>query len=579
MTAKASNLPTGRRMYQDQNGVPLVGGQVFFYVPGTTTPSVVYQDDQMTIPQSNPVTLDAIGSCVAFGVGEFREYVLDTVGNLISDSVIVGTTPLTITEAMRSVLEAATPADAEALLTAGQMETFTNLTINPGDQTLHVAPTANPPDTLSSFNVQGTAVSKDSREFLVNLGLDSAIGQGGAGANDKVTLYVGATGENGTSDLWTLNTCLTMQPGSGSYDALGYELDFNNFNTDRGASGNLAQDFTSPVATGLTVSGAGAFTSTSAVSLVSTTPTSGNPQWGRGLTTAGGYKFCGIQEWSVSPVGIQFDGGYSTAAINMTSVYGNAGAVAGTAMFLKNDQQISWQSANTLNVASLFLDANNNFYVGLGSAPNAVGGVFMGGQTVPQTPGFDLGGPSNNWGNAYVTDVRLPNAHVVSWANNPADNGGVAALVYDTVVNTNDRLVGSGCNLVFMGGPTAPVTANFDLGTSANPWGNVWSTNGIVTPSDLKLKQDINPLPPNMLDTMMQIEPIEFSWRSDDTGQTHYGWNAEEVQHTLGVACEERDGTKYIRKDELVPVLWKAVQELAAEVQRLRTAIHPTSVV
>jgi microcystin-dependent protein len=45
----------------DQNGVPLIGGQLFFFVTGTSTPLSTYADVNLTIPNPNPIVLDSNG--------------------------------------------------------------------------------------------------------------------------------------------------------------------------------------------------------------------------------------------------------------------------------------------------------------------------------------------------------------------------------------------------------------------------------------------------------------------------------------------------------------------------------------
>lgn len=58
---------TGTRYYTpnpyepDQNGVPLAGGQLFFYETGSSTPQATYQDAALTIANTNPVIADANG--------------------------------------------------------------------------------------------------------------------------------------------------------------------------------------------------------------------------------------------------------------------------------------------------------------------------------------------------------------------------------------------------------------------------------------------------------------------------------------------------------------------------------------
>ena len=43
------------------DGTPLVGGKLYSYVSGTTTPRATYTDSALSVPHSNPITLDARG--------------------------------------------------------------------------------------------------------------------------------------------------------------------------------------------------------------------------------------------------------------------------------------------------------------------------------------------------------------------------------------------------------------------------------------------------------------------------------------------------------------------------------------
>lgn len=80
-------LPNGMQQFTDNNGAPLVGGLVYFYTPGTTTPKTTWQDSAETIPNANPVTLDAAGRALLYGSGSYRQQVFDISGNLIWDAV------------------------------------------------------------------------------------------------------------------------------------------------------------------------------------------------------------------------------------------------------------------------------------------------------------------------------------------------------------------------------------------------------------------------------------------------------------------------------------------------------------
>ena len=147
-----------------------------------------------------------------------------------------------------------------------------------------VKPIGNEPITFTSFSLHGKTSRDSQREFLVDLGMISDMGSKSnppvTPFHDKVTLYASVVARNGTGDVWAINPLVTQSPSSGTYNAQGIELDFNNNNAHRGdedAGAGLAE----PVSYGLAVTGAGSFRSTSAFLV------SGNRNmWNRGITFA-----------------------------------------------------------------------------------------------------------------------------------------------------------------------------------------------------------------------------------------------------------------------------------------------------
>lgn len=83
--AFALPLNEARCVFVDANGAPLVGGTVAFYEPGTLTPADTWQDYDKQILNSNPITLDALGSAPIWGSGRYRQILKDSLGNLIWD--------------------------------------------------------------------------------------------------------------------------------------------------------------------------------------------------------------------------------------------------------------------------------------------------------------------------------------------------------------------------------------------------------------------------------------------------------------------------------------------------------------
>lgn len=87
----ASILPQGYTQYLDSNGKPLSAGKVYNYIPSTTTFKTTWQDAAETIPNTNPVTLDAAGRAKILGDGSYRQIVKDRNGVTIWDAVTSST--------------------------------------------------------------------------------------------------------------------------------------------------------------------------------------------------------------------------------------------------------------------------------------------------------------------------------------------------------------------------------------------------------------------------------------------------------------------------------------------------------
>lgn len=87
----ASILPPGYTQYLDSNGKPLSAGKVYNYVPNTTTLKTTWQDAAETIPNANPVILDAGGRAKILGDGSYRQIVKDRNNNTIWDAVTSST--------------------------------------------------------------------------------------------------------------------------------------------------------------------------------------------------------------------------------------------------------------------------------------------------------------------------------------------------------------------------------------------------------------------------------------------------------------------------------------------------------
>lgn len=71
--------------YEDSNGKPLNGGQLFTYDAGTLTLRATYQDSAGAIPNTNPIVLNERGEAVVYGSGNYRMILKNSAGATIWD--------------------------------------------------------------------------------------------------------------------------------------------------------------------------------------------------------------------------------------------------------------------------------------------------------------------------------------------------------------------------------------------------------------------------------------------------------------------------------------------------------------
>jgi hypothetical protein len=72
----AALSPTPKMQFFDANGVPLVGGKLYTYAAGTTTPLATYTDSTGQTANANPVIADSRGEMSVWLGGLFYKFVL-----------------------------------------------------------------------------------------------------------------------------------------------------------------------------------------------------------------------------------------------------------------------------------------------------------------------------------------------------------------------------------------------------------------------------------------------------------------------------------------------------------------------
>lgn len=73
----ATLMPEGKQSFSNSSGAPLVGGKLYTYDAGTSTPRPTYQDAAGVTPNANPIILDARGEATVFWNGVYKVILKD----------------------------------------------------------------------------------------------------------------------------------------------------------------------------------------------------------------------------------------------------------------------------------------------------------------------------------------------------------------------------------------------------------------------------------------------------------------------------------------------------------------------
>lgn len=157
-------------------------------------------------------------------------------------------------------------------------------------------------------------------------------------------------------------------------------------------------------------------------------------------------------------------------------------------------------------------------------------------------------------GNDFVIGNTSPNKEIIFFT--------------DGLASANQRLR-INANGVYPGADNA-----YTLGNISNRWTEIWSANGVVQTSDLRLKSNIRDLPYGLKE-LMQLRAVAYSWNNNPQSEK-IGLIAQEVQQVIpevvtGDAKQEMLGMNYA---ELVPLLINAIKDLKKEVEDLKKLVE-----
>jgi hypothetical protein len=450
--------------------------------------------------------------------------------------------------------------------------------------TRFVAPTGNPAvSTTHGLNVQGVAVRASGREFMGCFGLSSAVGDKTANTatfNDKVALYSGSVANAGSGNVWSMNSVTTLNTGCDNVAGQGHELDFNNLSNDK------SDDFANP-AYGMSITGASSFGCTAGLFL-----SEFNPRWSRGILFGpNSVGTVGIEDRSASPTLIRSLGTH----VNGID-FANAN-FSGSAIALKAGVVGTLGWTNGLQGVNDYVDSNLNRTVGGGSL-----GVYTGGNILSslRDNGVSLGTAALRFASIFAVNGTIQTSDVSQKANiQPLPQ--VLALVNDINPIRFNWSVGGNKTVRVKKTQTVhetrPVTvervehvmvddklvARTVTDTIQEPVFDEVPVhdedgNPIVDHHKADLHSPERHVPRIHLVPRMVSKEVEVDEDQPVEGKrTHWGFSATEIRDAFekhehgdfGGYVLTEEGGHALRPDQLIPILWKGLQEADDKINAL----------
>lgn len=138
-----------------------------------------------------------------------------------------------------------------------------------------------------------------------------------------------------------------------------------------------------------------------------------------------------------------------------------------------------------------------------------------------------------------------------------------------------------------------PDTTNqVSLGNANKQYKNIYGqniyVNGTAVSSDERIKDDIRPLDDRYDDFFKLLKPCGFKFKDGDSGRTHTGFIAQEVEQAaaeagldgkdIAVVVKDESDRYYLRYEEIIAVQTKVIQDLMAKVETLEARINKLEV-
>lgn len=541
-------------------------------------------------------------SALQLWVGKENNAITSAVDSLNTE--INSATGLIITNGTLDVSNGDTLTTAGLVLTGtGTAYTLTGLSNNmTGNPSVYqTSLIANPIASYSGVSWKYTTTYGDVTEIGLCIQTQSSTGLGSSVSNsgDKVGIYSAIQINAGGGNGWAINPLIYLASGANPYGGSQVcEFDFANYSGySYGDSGVLSGG---PICGGVQITGLGSGKVGYALGMFGNTPGTA-PLWNVGLLTANN----SIAQATIYDV-CNANFGYQMFGTRQIG-YDTTQATFGTGPIRIGNQQVIW-SLNATGTGSVgMLQTGNNNYVivgGVGAAAVACYGNFLpftdnaysfGTNTNRATAVWAVNGAIQTSDPALKTDIEevegavaLKILRAISPIRFRWRNGGYDMV--DTEVeeeaHATESVTVKRVDYEVRDGKAVQVIREdvhenivFDYVPAHHEDGSP-----VMDTFEEKKDKEGNVIIPKTTERHMHAHPRMVKRKvtkpipvARPGRRTHWGWNAAQVKAAFDVIGLDfggyvlaEDGTQHLRPDQLVPVLWRAVQELAAEVAALK---------
>jgi len=100
----------------------------------------------------------------------------------------------------------------------------------------------------------------------------------------------------------------------------------------------------------------------------------------------------------------------------------------------------------------------------------------------------------------------------------------------------------------------------------------------IYNTSDEYLKKNIEPISSSKIDDIINLKPVQYSFKDDNKNKVHYGFIAQDVEKIYPELVKNSEmGYKTVNYIEFIPLLVKKINDNATEIEKLKLQIKELS--